>query len=186
MIEEFFMGIVSGVVTSAILYFLNGFYEIKAISKIEPELKLIETYLVSISNDLIWGVEDSKEDYYDNLILKANFVLLYIDNVKKSIKPLNFILHHRKYILYQINEIERYASTVLTEVVGDTPKEEKLSRMKTIFEENCADIDMIVTHRINFLFRLFKFTRLSSAIENCSVGNSENDYEIIKKELAKK
>ena len=178
------MSVVTGIICSALLFFLSNLYTIGARKKTIAYLELLETYIRSISNDLIWGTEDFKESYYDNIIVKINFVLLYINEIKNAIKPFNFIWHKRKYVLFQIDEIDRFVKKCFTNVVCATPDKEKVFRMQEMKNEFSAEVDFILLHRIEFALELLKNLRnIDDAIEKCSVGNDVKDYEIIKREL---
>ena len=79
---DFFMSIVTGIICSALLFFFSSLFKIGAKNKTVANLELLHTYITSISNDLVWGTEDFKEDYYDNIIVKINFALLYVNEIK--------------------------------------------------------------------------------------------------------
>lgn len=180
------MSIVTGIICSALLFFLSSLFKIGAKNKTVANLELLHTYITSISNDLIWGTEDLKEDYYDNIVVKINFVLLYINEIKDTIKPLNFIFHRRKYILFQIDEIERFINKCFTNVICAQPNKEKVARMHALKNEFSAEVDFILLHRIDFALILLKNRiKVDAAIKKCSVGTTDNEYEIIKNELKK-
>lgn len=184
MCYDFFMSIITGLICSALIFVLSVFYSVNAKNKTIANLKLLDVYLKSISNDLVWGTEDLKEDYYDNIIVKINFILLYINEINDVVKPLNFVFHKRKYILFQIDEIERFINKCFTNVICTKTDDEKISRMNELKNEFSAEVDFILLHRIDFaLILLRNITNVDDAIKKCSTGCGENDYLIIEKEL---
>ena len=186
MYQNIIIGIVSGIVTAIIIWGVSAAWNYKACRTVKIQSKRMQCYLSSISNDITWGVEDCRDDYYDNLLLIIPFVLQSIDIARDSLSLVNFrVFRRRLYIEKQLTEITNGMETMLNEAVGAAPEQEKKARLQSIKNKYQTSCNNILYYRAVFLEKLTKLTTVQAALENIEYDESADEIKSIYEELKK-
>lgn len=185
MIIGIISGLISGILCSIIVALLGWCYNPYAKSEVCKAMNRLITYFESMNNDITWGSEDERSDYYDNLIIKVYFAHIYLDNARKVTKVLNFITKHRKYILKQYQEIEFGLNTFLTEFGSISADTDKICRLDNFAKRFQTLTGNLLICRINFVMNLIQFRSLEEALDRSCIDDTEDSRRKIRAQLSK-
>lgn len=179
-------GIISGIICSILIWIFNSLFNISAKKDVCAYTKRLKVYLDSINNDITWGAEDSRLDYYTDLLNKVHFAYLYIDNSKQAIRKLNFRFHSCKAIITQYDKIETGLNKIMEEVELASPAGEKIKRLCALAKEFQTTNSNILSIRANFILNLINCRTFPDALERSCIDDCDEMRETIRKCLSEK
>lgn len=184
-ISDMINGVIGGIVCAILCYIFTSIWNISAKKELKNAVGKLNIYLISIGNDTIWGIEDLKPEYYDSLINKVDFALYYLDKARSSVRPMNFLFCHKKYILLQLDEIEKALTHHLTLVVSNSPEHEKIIRLKEFNEKYLKYNQSILVYRAEYILALLNGHNLRKAVDNITYEDEAEDTDLLFAELTK-
>ena len=165
------------------MWLFTQLYNINARKTIRIQSKRMQYYLASINNDIVWGAEDQRDDYYAIMMSKIPFVLQSADSARNAISLLNFI-GKRKAILTQLDEIQSGMEDMLLAVSGNDTELEKLQRLQLIASKYQTEASNILLIRAEYLEKLSYSFTIKSALS--SMKYDDNNIEKIESLLCKR
>lgn len=184
-ISDMINGVIGGIVCAILCYIFTSICNIRAKKELKNAVEKLNIYLISICNDTIWGTEDLKPEYYDSIISKVDFAFYYLDKARSSIKLMNFLFCHRKYILLQLDEIEKALKHHLTLALSDSPEQEKLARLTELKEKYLVYNQSILVYRAGYILELLKRKSLRKAVDDITYEEEAEKTDRLFAELTK-
>lgn len=167
-------GLVSGIICAVLVWAFSVLINIKAKNEVLFWAKRLQSILYSINNDITWGIEDKREDYYDNLIVKVPYVYQYLYEIARAISVLNFcIFGRRAYIKKQLEVLENDMDYILSEVnlSGKNEKQGRLISIGKLYQTTNSNILVI---RAEFIEKLTYIRTVDASIAEVATDDDEN------------
>lgn len=178
-------GVISGLVCTFFVALITNNFNAQAKYEVMINIERLRILIDSINNDLTWGNEDEKPDYYDNLIVKVLFAYSYLDNARFATKRFNFLFHNRKNILMQYVEIEKSFNKILCEAQGVDGDLEKIYRLKALSAALQTITNNILSLRVLFIIKLINTHSLDDALDESCIDDTEESIIKIRKMLSR-
>ena len=177
-------GIISGIISAILVWFFNTCIKINSRKNLKQNISTLKIYIDAIHNDLVWGSEDKKEEYYGYLISKIGIAIMHLEKTQLEIKKLDFIFNHRGIILHQISEIKKALDIIMNYAVGADSDNEIVERMKFISNKYFIGNDDILLRRADYILGLLKNLKKDDALDEACVADTEEEMLKIRKILS--